>query len=149
VASGGSGWTNLAFSGTGNAITGATAAGTTLTLERGTIEGGGTASVGVEGDVLTYAFATNIALLASTNLWPQRIIEITNDFTLQVPTMADTNAAGIIWLTVPSISTHTATIPTSSPAILGYVPALSTNAESELIFRWTPQATGWRVRRIR
>jgi len=35
------GWTNLAFSGTGNAITGATAAGTTLTLERGTIEGGG------------------------------------------------------------------------------------------------------------
>ena len=111
--------------------------------------GGGGTSVGVEGDVLTYAFATNIALLASTNLWPQRIIEITNDFTLQVPTMADTNAAGIIWLTVPSISTHTATIPTSSPAILGYVPALSTNAESELIFRWTPQATGWRVRRIR
>ena len=35
------GWTNLAFSGTGNAITGATAAGTTLTLERGNIEGGG------------------------------------------------------------------------------------------------------------
>jgi hypothetical protein len=114
-------------------------------------EGGGTgtASVGVEGDVLTYAFSTNIALLASTNLWPQRILEVTNDFTLQVPTMADTNAAGIIWLTVPSISTHTATIPTSSPAILGYVPSLSTNAESELLFRWTPQATGWRVRRLR
>ena len=35
------GWTNLAFSGTGNAITNATAVGTTLTLERGTIEGGG------------------------------------------------------------------------------------------------------------
>ena len=40
---GGSGWTTLAFSGTGNAITGATAAGTTLTLERGTIEGWGAA----------------------------------------------------------------------------------------------------------
>ena len=39
--SGVGGWTNLAFSGTGNAITNATAAGTTLTLERGTIEGGG------------------------------------------------------------------------------------------------------------
>jgi hypothetical protein len=37
----GGGWTNLSFSGTGNAITNATAAGTTLTLERGTIEGGG------------------------------------------------------------------------------------------------------------
>jgi hypothetical protein len=270
VASGGTGWTNLAFSGTGNAITGATAAADTLTLQRGEIEGGtpttnalldlagtramtgplnmnsnaitkvsyvtgdtgkglffddnsldfwdssaifnadgtnvwqgrvndteasriaalaegagggnliatntptagqmlyasgtdnstlywaaapegstGTASVGVEGDVLTYPFATNIALLASTNLWPQRILEVTNDFTLQVPTMADTNAAGIIWLTVPSISTHTATIPTSSPAILGYVPSLSTNAESELLFRWTPQATGWRMWRFR
>ena len=39
---GGTGWTNLSITGTGNAITGATAAGTTLTLERGTIEGGGT-----------------------------------------------------------------------------------------------------------
>lgn len=37
----GGGWTNLSFSGTGNAITNATAAGDTLTLERGTIEGGG------------------------------------------------------------------------------------------------------------
>lgn len=111
--------------------------------------GGGTASVGVEGDSLTYSFATNIALLASTNLWPQRILAVTGDFTLQVPAMSDTNAAGIVWLTVPGISTHTATIPTSSPPILGYVPALATNAESELLFRWTPQAAGWRVRRVR
>ena len=36
----GTGWTNLAFSGTGNAITGATAAADTLTLQRGEIEGG-------------------------------------------------------------------------------------------------------------
>lgn len=36
----GTGWTNLAFSGTGNAITGATAAANTLTLQRGEIEGG-------------------------------------------------------------------------------------------------------------
>lgn len=35
------GWTNLAFDGTGNAITGATADATTLTLQRGTINGGG------------------------------------------------------------------------------------------------------------
>jgi hypothetical protein len=35
-----SGWTNLAFTGSGNVITGATATATTLTLERGTIEGG-------------------------------------------------------------------------------------------------------------
>ncbi len=111
------------------------------------VGGGGTASVGVEGDVLTYAFATNIALLASTNLWPQRILEITNDFTLQVPTMADTNAAGIIWLIVPPISTHTATIPTSSPAILGYVPSLATNAQSSLFIFWDGE--GWRMRRIR
>jgi len=147
-ASFGGGWTNLAFSGSGNALTGATATATTLTLQRGTIEGGGggAAQAGVEGDVLTYPFATNIALLASTNLWPQRILEITNDFTLQVPTMADTNAAGIIWLTVPSIGAYTVTIPTSSPPVRGYVPSLSTNSETELFMRWSD---GWRMRRLR
>ena len=44
------GWTNLAFSGSGNAITNATAAGTTLTLERGTV---------TESDPLYSAWATN------------------------------------------------------------------------------------------
>ena len=37
----GSGWTNLASSGTGNAVTNLTASGDTLTFELGTIEGGG------------------------------------------------------------------------------------------------------------
>ena len=40
VASGGTGWTNLSITGTGNAITGATASADTLTLQRGEIEGG-------------------------------------------------------------------------------------------------------------
>ena len=147
----GTGWTNLAFLGTGNAITGATAAADTLTLQRGEIEGGtgGTGSTGAESDALKYTWATNITLVAGTNCVAQYIDAISGTTTITPPTIADTNNSATFVVTIPATGTNTVTILTNSPAVLGYVPTISTNAESDLLWRWTPRALGWRVGRLR
>lgn len=110
---------------------------------------GGTATVGVEGAAQKYAYATNIALVASTNPMPQMIEAITGWMTITPPNKADTNAFATIWLIVPSIGTNTVMIATNTPPVLGYVPALSTNAESELLFRSMGASSNWYVRRLR
>jgi hypothetical protein len=56
---GGSGWTNLAFAGTGNVITSATATATTLTLQRGTVEGGGGTAISTNASVPTILSIAN------------------------------------------------------------------------------------------
>lgn len=62
----GSGWTNLAFDGTGNAITGATASTTTLTLQRGTISGTGSSYNFIAGTNVTLTVATtNVTINAN------------------------------------------------------------------------------------
>jgi hypothetical protein len=106
--SGGGGWTNLSFSGTGNVITSATATATTLTLQRGEVEGGGggSATPTVEGDVLVHPFASSITLAGGTNLWQQRISEITDACTITPPAKASTNVAAQIWLSVPAIGAN-------------------------------------------
>jgi hypothetical protein len=57
--SGGGGWTNLAFDGTGNVLTGATATATTLTLQRGTVEGGGGTAISTNASVPTILSIAN------------------------------------------------------------------------------------------
>ncbi len=69
VASGGTGWTNLSITGTGNALTGATATATTLTLQRGTIEGGGSADFTPVWDAFT-ALSNEVAAITNMTLDP-------------------------------------------------------------------------------
>jgi hypothetical protein len=113
-----------------------------------TVPSGGSATPTVEGDVLVHAYATNIVLAGETNLWQQRIAAITDACTITLPAKASTNVAAQIWLSVPAIGTNAVGIATNSPPVVGYVPTLSTNAQSELLF-WSPSATtNWRVRRL-
>ena len=130
VASGGTGWTNLAFSGTGNAITGAIASGTTLTLERGTIEGGGTG-----------AFAGLPSILVSADwTWTNSIYAVG----------ADTSSTNVA-ITLPDAGTNFASVVIRKFSNLNNLTIIrGTNVVYTLYddgstrsYDWWPQRTNW------
>jgi hypothetical protein len=131
---GGTGWTNLAFSGTGNAITGATAAGTTLTLERGTIEGGG-------GVPATNVFAGLPSILVSEDwTWTNQIYAVG----------ADTSVTNIS-ITLPDGGTNFTSVVVRKFSNLHQLRILrGTNVVYTLYddgstrsYDWWPQRTNW------
>lgn len=139
------GWTNLAFSGSGNAITGAMADATTLTLQRGAIENGGGTNIapsgGAEGFPLFYAWSTNITLVAGTNVFDQAILSIDGPTVLYPPTKSSASNGAAILLAIPAISTNSFTFATNSAAgtayFAGATPILSTNAFT-YVRVWSP-----------
>ena len=122
------GWSIIATNGTGNVVTGLTASGTTLTEHRGTVAGGGGGTAGAESEPLKYAWATNIVLVAGTNISNQRILSIDGPTTVVPPTKASISNDFLLKLTVPSRGTNTFLFATNTPPVVGYVPSASTNS---------------------
>lgn len=133
VEGGGSGWTNLASSGTGNAVTNLTASGDTLTFELGTIEGGGTPT--------TNAFAGLPSILVSADwTWTNTIYAVG----------ADTSSTNIA-ITLPDAGTNFASVVIRKFSNLNNLEIKrGTNVVYTLYddgstrsYDWWPQRTNW------
>lgn len=101
-------------------------------------------ATGAESEAMVYPWTNVIWLVAGTNPMVQRVESIAANCTFVPPQKADSNNFYLITLTVPPIGSNTVVWSQSHTPILGYVPAFSTNANSQFtLYSWPGESGCW------